>query len=518
MLRFEDKMRKESQRAGSLALDGLSKAYGGTVVLDGFTHVFEPGRVHALMGKNGSGKSTVVKILSGSVQPSAGTISVDGRGLNFNGPADAMAAGIATVHQELSVIPTLSVGENIYLGRLPGRRRFGLETVDWEALYKGAADLLHSMDLDIDPRQPASALSVGQQQVIEIVKAMSFSPKILLLDEPTSALATKEVEQLFALVRRLRDRGVTMIYITHRMNELFEIADTCAVLRDGRFIGSVEMANATQQKIVEMMFGDVAKAKRPPRRAIDRTVEPVLEVRNMSRGDVFSDVTFAVYPGEILGIAGLLGSGRTEVLRAVFGADRADSGTVVVDGSDLAGATPTTMKAHGLGYTPENRKEFGLVQNLSTHANLCLASLAGIAPRGWITRAMEQPFVRRQINGLGIKAEPMLPVSSLSGGNQQKVVIGNWLNTDPKVMLFDEPSRGVDVHARRQIFEIIWEQARSGLSSIFVSTELEELLEVTDRILVMRHGRIVKEVFPEAISLTELYELCMKDPAQGMAA
>ena len=488
------------------------------VVLDRFTHVFAPGRVHALMGKNGSGKSTLVKVLSGAVQPTAGTIRLDGAELSFASPADALAAGIATVHQELSIIPSLSIGENIYLGRLPTKRRFGAEVVDWERLYSGAAALLHDMGLDLDPRQPAGTLSVGQQQVIEIVKAMSFNPRILLLDEPTSALATREVEQLFALVRRLRARGVTMIYITHRMNEPFDIADECVVLRDGALVGAIGMANAKPEKIVDMMFGDVANAKRPTRVPIDRSVQPVLQVRNLTSGSLFSDISFDLYPGEVLGFAGLLGSGRTEILRAVFGADKTDSGTVAVGGHTIADSSPKRMKAHGLGFTPENRKEVALVQILSTHDNLCMANLPGIAPRGIITRAMETPFVRRQIDGLGIKAEPMLPVASLSGGNQQKVVIGNWLNTGPKIMLFDEPSRGVDVHARRQIFDIIWAQAKMGLSSIFVSTELEELLEVTDRILVLRHGRIVAEVAPERTSLAELYELCMKDSKQGLAA
>ncbi|MBN9274012.1 MAG: sugar ABC transporter ATP-binding protein, partial [Mesorhizobium sp.] len=345
---------------GSLAFSGLTKAYGSTVVLDRFTHVFAPGRVHALMGKNGSGKSTLVKVLSGAVQPSAGTIHLDGAQLAFASPADAMAAGIATVHQELSVIPSLSIGENIYLGRLPTKRRFGVAVVDWEKLHAGAAALLHDMGLDLDPRQPASALSVGQQQVIEIVKAMSFNPKILLLDEPTSALASREVEQLFALVRRLRARGVTMVYITHRMSELFEIADECVVLRDGALIGAIEMADATPQKIVNMMFGDVANTKRPARVPIDRTVRPVLEVRNLTSANRFSEISFDLYPGEILGFAGLLGSGRTEILRAVFGADRADGGTVAVDGKVVDGATPRRMKAHGLGFTPETRKAVAL--------------------------------------------------------------------------------------------------------------------------------------------------------------
>jgi ABC-type sugar transport system ATPase subunit len=298
------------------------------------------------------------------------------------------------------------------------------------------------------------------------------------------------------------------------MNELFEIADTCTVLRDGLFAGSVQMTQATPASIVEMMFGETAKAKRPARKIIDRSGAPVLQVRGLTRHGLFADVSFSVHRGEILGIAGLLGAGRTEVMRAIFGADRVDAGSIAVNGQTISAATPKQMKEAGLGYTPENRKEAGLVQILSTHDNLCLASLSQIAPSGVLTRAREQSFVDRQISDLAIKVpQPMLPVSSLSGGNQQKVVIGNWLNTEPRVMFFDEPSRGVDVQAKRQIFDIIWDQAERGLSAIFVSTELEEVLEVADRILVMRQGRIVAEVDPTTTNLAELYRLCMEGPA-----
>jgi ribose transport system ATP-binding protein len=306
---------------------------------------------------------------------------------------------------------------------------------------------------------------------------------------------------------------VTILYITHRMNELFEIADTCTVLRDGVFAGSVEMAQASPSMIVEMMFGETAKAKRRARTAIDRTGAPVLRVQGLARHGHFTEISFDVHRGEILGIAGLLGAGRTEVMRAIFGADPVDEGSVTINGRRVPSEKPKLMKAAGLGYTPENRKEVGLVQVLSTHDNLCMASLGRIAPFGVITRAREQPSVDRQIADLAIKvAEPMLPVSSLSGGNQQKVVIGNWLNTQPQVMFFDEPSRGVDVQAKRQIFDIIWDQAEQGLAALFVSTELEEVLEVADRILVMRLGRIVAEVDPTTTTLDALYLLCMEGP------
>ena len=500
---------------GRLEFNSVSKAYGQTLALARFSHVFAPGKVHALMGKNGSGKSTLVKIVAGVVQPSEGTLQVGGIPAVFASPHDAFGAGVVTVHQELSLIPSLSIGENIFLGRLPMTSRLGVRVIDWARMHRDAATLLHEMGLDLDTHQTVSTLSVGQQQVVEIAKAMSFKPSVLLLDEPTSALASREVGLLFTLVRRLRDRGVTILYITHRMNELFEIADTCTVLRDGAFAGSIDMADATPESIVEMMFGETAKAKRPQRREIDRSGPPVLKVEGLTRHGHFADISFQVHPGEILGIAGLLGAGRTEVLRAVFGADPVDAGTVTVDSRTFQRPSLQTMKEAGLGYTPENRKEAGLVQILSTHDNLCLASLGRIAPSGIVSRQGEQDYVDRQIKDLAIKVpDALLPVSSLSGGNQQKVVIGKWMNTAPRVMFFDEPSRGVDVQAKRQIFDIIWQKAREGLAAVFVSTELEEVLEVADRILVMRQGRIVADIDPTEVTLNDLYGICMEDQTE----
>jgi ribose transport system ATP-binding protein len=499
---------------GTIEVEDLTKVYGATVALADFSHTFGPGGVHALMGKNGSGKSTLIKILAGAVAPTQGLVRIGGEAVRFDSPRDAFASGVVTIHQELALVPELSVAENIFLNRLPYRHLLpGAPSIDWAKIYTDAEALLRDMGLDIDPRTPVRRLSIGRQQIIEIAKAMSFSPSILLLDEPTSALATREVGQLFALIRRLRERGVTMIYITHRMPELFEIADTCTVLRDGRKVGAIEMRHATSDAIVEMMFGGVAKAKRPARGKAE-IADPVLEVRNLTRAGAFEDVSFALRRGEILGLAGMMGAGRTEVLRAIFGADSPDSGTIIFEGAPVNRPSPKAMKRRGLGFTPENRKEAGLIQVLSIHENLCMASLATIAPSGFITRARERPFVDRQIADLHIKvADVRLPVSSLSGGNQQKIVIGNWININPKVMFYDEPSRGIDVEAKQQVFEIMWGQAQRGLSSIFVSTELEEIIEVCDRILVLRHGRLVAEVRPEETTLTELYRLCMEGVA-----
>jgi ABC-type sugar transport system ATPase subunit len=282
------------------------------------------------------------------------------------------------------------------------------------------------------------------------------------------------------------------------------------VIRDGRYVGSVEITEASPAAIVEMMFGDVARAVRQARRTVTRDA-PILSVRDLKRRPDFEGVSFDLYPGEVLGMAGLLGAGRTEVLRAIFGADPLDSGAITFAGQEVSHPTPRRMKAMGLGYTPENRKEVGLVQIASVHDNLRLASLRQLAGLNFTSRDREAPAVMRQISDLGIKvADPMLPVSTLSGGNQQKVVIGNWLNTRPKVMFFDEPSRGVDILAKQQIFEIMWRQADAGLSAVFVSSELEELLDVCDRILVMHHGRVVAEVEPQTTNLTTLYRLCME--------
>ena len=494
---------------GEIELRGVAKSFGPTQALAPFSHVFAAGRVHALMGKNGSGKSTLIKLLAGAHVPDAGELRIDGTALHFADPHQARAAGIATIHQELSLVPSLSVAENLFLGHLP--RRGGL--VDWKRVHADARVLLDDMGLDIDPRTPVERLSLGRQQVVEIAKAMASAPTILLLDEPTSALAQREVALLFAAMRRLRARGVTMLYITHRMNELFEIADTCTVLRDGQRAGVLEMADATPEHIVELMFGDVARAVRPPRREVGREV--VLRVEDLHRGEAVRGVSFDLHRGEILGFAGLLGAGRTETLRAIFGADPPDSGRITLDGVAILHPSPPAMKRRGLGYTPEDRKAVGLVQLLSVHDNLCLASLGRIAPgRAFITRGLERPAVARQIAELRIKvADPMQPASSLSGGNQQKIVIGNWLNTEPRVMFFDEPSRGIDVQAKQQIFEIMWRETARGLAAIFVSSEPEELLDVADRILVMREGRIAAEVFPNQVTLAELYRLCLEQAA-----
>ena len=485
----------------------IRKEYPGPVALNDVSLGFEGGKVHALIGKNGAGKSTLVKILAGSVMPTDGEVRVDGVPVALRSPTEAFNQGIATVYQELSLVPGLSVAENILLGRMPTRH--GL-LIDWDAAYTRAEQTLAEMQVQLDVRQPVGRLPFAQQQMVEIAKAMSFSPSVLMLDEPTSALARHETQNLFDLVRQLASTGVAIIYISHRLQELREIADRATVLRDGVHVGTVEMNETTSQEIIHLMFGETIQRERPTDLLAGK--KPLLEVRDLSREDHFQEIDLTLHEGEILGIAGMLGSGRTELLRAIFGAEPFARGQIRVLGRDVKSVSPSAMKELGVAFTPEDRKNDGLLQSHSIRANLCLASISRIATRGFITRAREQVVVDEQVGKLSIKiTDSERAVSSLSGGNQQKVVVGNWLGTRPRVMLFDEPTRGIDVQAKQQIFQVMWDLSREGIGCIFVSSELEELVQVCHRILIMKHGRIVDEVLPADTTPEGLIVRCMED-------
>ena len=488
----------------TLVFQQLCKEYGAVKALQPLSHQFTGGRIHAVIGKNGSGKSTLIKMMAGATTPTSGEMVLNGQSLTFKTPQDALKSGVVTVHQELSLIPELTVAENIFLGRMPQKAGF----IQWGQLHNMAAKLLAEVGAtNINPSALVSSLSVGKQQVVEIAKAMSLSPLVLQLDEPTSALAQDEVEHLFALLKRLRAKGVLIIYVSHRLAELPIIADDITVLRDGVFVGQLPIAQATPKAIVDMMFGEIEefsiREKRP------QQAEVVLEVNNLKVDGLLNDISFKLHRGEVLGIAGMLGSGRTEILRGIFGADVISSGEITVGGQRVHKPTPMLMNQLGVGYTSEDRKVKGLVQLLSCHANVCMAGMRLISRHGWTSESHERPFVKKQIDDLLIKVgNPLLPVSSLSGGNQQKILVGNWLNTNPKVILFDEPSRGVDVHAKQQIFQMMWNLTQQGLAAIVVSTELEELPAVCDRILVLKNGRFTNE-FSADIGAKALYEACM---------
>ncbi|WP_455383191.1 sugar ABC transporter ATP-binding protein [Salinispira pacifica] len=490
-----------------MSTSNLRKEYPGTTAVEGFTAAFSGGKVYAIIGKNGSGKSTLIKMLSGAVAPTSGEIRIGGAEVRFESPREALERGIATVYQELSLIPALTVAENISISHLPKKPRWP-HGIDWKHLERFAEEALSRLGVDLDPRTPVRELSVGQQQLVEIAKMMTFEPQVVVLDEPTSALASHETDMLFEVVRGLRRQNVVVIYITHRLQELPRIADIVRVMRDGEYVGEMPIADATPARIVEMMFGRIEHLERP----VDVRVEDevVLEVRSLTRRGAFSDVSFSLRRGEILGIAGMLGAGRTELVRSIFGADRADSGEVLVSGRPVTKRSPYSMKRHGMALTPENRKTEGLVQILSVRENLLMASTYQKTRRGIRNRVVEAEAVTSQIESLQIRvSDPDRPVSSLSGGNQQKVVVGNWLNTRPRIMIFDEPSRGIDVGAKQQIFQIIWDLSRQGISSILISTEIEELLEVCHRILVMRNGMLYEEADPATTSIDKLYQLCM---------
>jgi ribose transport system ATP-binding protein len=484
----------------------IRKAYPGTVALKGLSLSFMPGEVHALIGKNGAGKSSLVKILSGAIQPTSGSIQVAGQVVELRSPRDAFQKGIATVYQELSLVPGLTVAHNMLLADLP--TKFSGLCIDWRMVHARAAAILESLNLDIDPGVPVRSLGMAGQQMVEIAKAMSFQPKVLMLDEPTSSLANDETDSLFRLIQELAEKGVSIVYISHRLQELKRIAHKVSVLRDGELVGTIPIEEAEPSTIAHMMFGEVVPRHRPANlKAGEGTV---LELRNINRSGKLHDVSFSLNRGEILGIAGLVGAGRTELLRTICGADRADSGEILVEGKVIAHPTPGRMKDLGIGLTPENRKEEGLVLNLSIRENICLACLRRISWRGLIWKARQEPVVNRNVEELQIRLSSAEdPVATLSGGNQQKVVVGKWLNIEPRILLLDEPTRGIDIQAKQQIFQLIWDLSQKGISTLFVSSELEELVDVCHRILILRDGRLSGEVAPESVTPQKLFEYCV---------
>jgi ribose transport system ATP-binding protein len=482
----------------------ITKVFPGTLALDDVSISFHSGKVNALVGKNGSGKTTLVKIINGAYEATGGTMNIDGKDFMYQNPKQAFDAGIATVYQEMSLIPGLSVAENILIGRYKMNGPF----VDWKSTYREAEMVLENLGISLPLKETVNNLSVWQCQVVEIAKAMSANPKVIFLDEPTSALAQNETALLFKLIRELSRKDVIIIYISHRLQELWEIADTCSVLRDGKYVGCLDMPGASHKELLNLMFGNVEVRERPD--DIKASSETVLKIDSLTREPAFRDISFELKKGEVLGIAGMLGSGRTELLRAIFGADTAHSGNITIKEELIAHPTPLVMRKHGVAFIPEDRKSQGLVQILSIKSNLTHSCLDRILKGPFIDPEKEDEYSSKQIKDLEIKIPgDEYPMTSLSGGNQQKVVLGKWLNIEPRVLIFDELSRGIDVNAKQQIFQIVWDLAREGLSSIVVSSELEELLEICNRILIMRGGEIVKEVNPDKLSVEELYALCM---------
>lgn len=476
-----------------LQMRSITKAYPGAQALAGVDFAAQRGEIHALMGENGAGKSTLMKILAGVVAKDEGEILLDGRAVNPQTPAEAQALGVSLVHQELSLAPNLSVAENIYVRREP--RRFGaLGFINWRELNARAKELLDQFELEIEPDALVKDLSLAKRQIVEIAKALSVDAKLLILDEPTSSLETHEVELLFKLLRRLVERGLSLIYITHRMDEVFRIADRVTVLRDGRLVGTREKAEASADEIIRMMVGRALENLYPEK--AERTGEVLFELRGLTAQGKFYDVNLSVRRGEILGLAGLIGSGRTESMMAAVGHAPLDSGQVIIDGTPVRIDSPRDALRLGVVYSPEDRKYQGLFLSQSVRANIVASSLHECAGRaGLMRRTAEQNLSAGFMRDLAIKAPDIeSPVSALSGGNQQKVLLAKWLATRPRVMIVDEPTRGVDVGSKSEIHHLLRRFAKEGAAVIMISSELPEILGLSDRIVVFHEGRVSGEI------------------------
>ncbi|WP_246775411.1 sugar ABC transporter ATP-binding protein [Methylobacterium aquaticum] len=478
------------ERSGPLlSLSGIVKEFPGVRALAGVDFDLRRGEVHAVCGENGAGKSTLMKIISGVHAPSAGRLLYKGAERRFASPLEAEAVGIAMIHQELNLVAHLTVAENIFLGREP-RRGF---LVDRRVLRAGARTCLDRLGAAIDPDALVRDLPVAQCQLVEIAKALSLNAELLIMDEPTSSLTEQEARRLFAVIRDLKAAGVGIVYISHRLDEMREIVDRVTVLRDGRHVSTDALAATTIDGIVARMVGRALNEKFPERTSVP-TDHVILEAAGLTRAGAFRDVSFSLRRGEILGFAGLMGAGRTEVARALFGADPLESGTIALEGRPLAIRNPRDAIAAGIAYLSEDRKAQGLAVKMPVDANLTLANLGAVANRlGLIDADRHAAAARDYVDRLGIKTPSLhQPVRLLSGGNQQKIIIGKWLFRDAKVMLFDEPTRGIDVGAKLAIYTIMDRLAARGIGVVLISSELPEILGLTDRVAVFHRGRLVR--------------------------
>jgi ABC-type sugar transport system ATPase subunit len=467
------------------ALTGITKRFPGVRANDGVNLTLRSGQIHGLLGENGCGKSTLIKILSGVQAPDEGEIRKNGHLVSLGSPTDARRAGVATVYQEFSLVPQLTVAENIFLGRHP--RRLGL--VDWGKVRSTAADILHQLDLDLDPEVKVGELSVAEQQLVEIAKALSQNAELLILDEPTTALGQGEVATLHGFLHRMAERGVAILYVSHRLDEVVELVDDFTILKDGRVVSSPGDTAKNVHDIVTRMIGsDVAEHFPKERNSTD---EVVLEVRSASTSERIHDVSFDLRRGEVLGLGGVIGAGRTEIARAVFGADRLTAGEILLHGRRLQLRSPHDAIRAGIALVPENRKSEGLYFNFSAGPNLTIANLSGISPRLLLSHRNERQVTERYITDLEITpAAATKLVNLVSGGNQQKILIARWLFAQAEIVIFDEPTQGIDVGARLAVYHLINDLTRSGKSVILISSAHDELLAMSDRVALVRHGTV----------------------------
>jgi rhamnose transport system ATP-binding protein len=476
-----------------LALDRVGKAFGSVRALWDVSLELRPGEAHALAGENGAGKSTLIKILAGVHRPDSGTVLLDGRPVTFSGPGDTREAGVAVIYQEPTLFPDLSVAENIFMGRQPRHRIGGLRRIDRGAMTAAAAGLFARLGVTMDVTAPARGLSIADQQMVEIAKALSLDARVLVMDEPTAALTSEEVSRLFAVAEGLRAQGAAILFISHRLEEVFALCQRVTTLRDGRPVASEPLAGLTPDDLVRRMVGRDLDSLYPKGDA--EIGEVALRVMRLTREAVFTDVSFEVRRGEIVALAGLVGAGRTEVARAVFGVDRWDAGRVEVSGRPLRSGSPRAAMAMGLAMVPEDRREQGLVMDASIERNIGLTRLRAARRHGLMSRRRETRAATEWASRLRLKYHRLSDaMTMLSGGNQQKVVLAKWLATDPAVLIVDEPTRGIDVGTKAEVHRLLSDLASRGLAVLMISSDLPEVIGMADRVLVMREGRLVTEI------------------------
>lgn len=475
----------------ALEMRHISKQYPGVRALDDVSLTVHEGEIHALLGENGAGKSTLMKILAGAETKDSGEILLSGHTAHIDSPQKAMSLGISIIYQEFNLVPYLSAGENIFLGREPRALLPGF--VDFRTLYRRSQEVLDRLGVRLDAHAPVYRLSVAQQQMVEIAKATSKQARIIIMDEPSATLTEHELQALFTLIRQLKAEGVSIVYISHRLEEVFEICDRATIMRDGHVIATEPVANLTREQIIRLMVGRELKEAIPKVPA--ETGPPALSVKHLTRRGVLHDISFEVRQGEILGLAGLVGAGRTETARAIFGADPIDGGTIEVFGKPVRIRSPQDAIHYGIGLVTEDRKQQGLVLGMAVRENNTLAHLDALATLGFIRMREERQVAEKFRSNLGIKTPSIEQVTqNLSGGNQQKVVLAKWLFTGSKVLIFDEPTRGIDVGAKSEIYKLMNELAAQGVAILMISSELPEVLGMSDRILVMHEGRIMGEL------------------------
>ena len=484
-----------------LRCSGMDKSFAGVSALRDVHMSVAPGEVRALIGQNGAGKSTLIKVLTGVYRRDAGQVEFAGNPVDFTSTQDAQRHGLATIYQEVNLVPYRSVAENVCIGR--ARRRFGL--IDWKAVNAEARERLAALDVHVDVTRPLVEYPIATQQMTAIARALSFDAKLVIMDEPTSSLAEHEVQVLLDVIRRLRDEGVAIVFVSHRLDELYAVCDTITVLRDGRTVADSPISELSRYDLVSTMLGrELTESERRGRHvgAAKAAAAPtVLEARDLRRAPVLNGSTVALRRGEVVGLAGLLGSGRSETARALFGADPVTDGEIHRDGEPVRFASPQEAIRARIGFNSEDRKGEGIIPDLSVRENITLALLPRLVRRGIVDRARQQEIVDRFIRRLDIKlASPDQKISELSGGNQQKVLLARWLCTDPEVLILDEPTRGIDVGAKQEIQNLVRELADDGLSVLLISSELEELITDCDRVVVLRDGATVAELEGEDIS------------------